>query len=58
MNFKRKRPKNRRSGCLMCKSYKVNGYGKNRKNAYQAETVRKLRNARADIKEALSGIDN
>lgn len=25
MNHKRKRPKNRRSGCLMCKPYKGNG---------------------------------
>jgi hypothetical protein len=24
-NFKRKRPKNRRSGCLMCKRHKANG---------------------------------
>jgi hypothetical protein len=28
MNHKRKRPKNRRAGCLMCKYWKVNGYGK------------------------------
>lgn len=26
MNHKRGRPKNRRSGCLMCKSHKMNGY--------------------------------
>jgi hypothetical protein len=25
MNHKRKRPKNTRSGCLMCKSHKMNG---------------------------------
>lgn len=31
MNHKRKRPKNRRAGCLMCKDWKVNGYGKLRK---------------------------
>jgi hypothetical protein len=24
-NFKRKRPKNRRAGCLFCKPWKVNG---------------------------------
>lgn len=23
--FKRKRPKNRRAGCLLCKPYKING---------------------------------
>lgn len=27
MNHKRKRPKNRRSGCLLCKPHKVNGEG-------------------------------
>jgi hypothetical protein len=25
MNHKRRRPKNRRSGCLMCKPHKMNG---------------------------------
>jgi len=25
MNFKRKRPKNRRAGCLLCKPHKANG---------------------------------
>jgi hypothetical protein len=25
VNHKRKRPKNRRNGCLMCKSHKCNG---------------------------------
>lgn len=27
-HHKRKRPKNRRAGCLMCKPWKVNGVGK------------------------------
>jgi len=27
MNHKRKRPKNRRAGCLMCKPHKGNGAG-------------------------------
>ena len=26
MNHKRKRPKNRRAGCLMCKPHKMNGF--------------------------------
>ena len=26
MNHKRRRPKNRRAGCLMCKPWKVNGF--------------------------------
>lgn len=28
MHHKRKRPKNRRAGCLMCKPHKANGIGK------------------------------
>ena len=28
MNHKRKRPKNRRAGCLMCKPHKMNGIAK------------------------------
>jgi hypothetical protein len=28
MHHKHKRPKNRRAGCLMCKPWKANGYGK------------------------------
>jgi hypothetical protein len=31
MNYKRGKPKNRRSGCLLCKPFKVNG-AKNRKS--------------------------
>jgi hypothetical protein len=27
-NHKRKRPKNRRAGCLLCKPWKANGFGK------------------------------
>ena len=33
MNHKRKRPKNRRAGCLMCKYYKMNGYSKLKSDA-------------------------
>jgi hypothetical protein len=29
MNHKRKRPKNRRAGCLLCKPNKMNGWPKN-----------------------------
>ena len=27
-HHKRRRPKNRRAGCLMCKPHKMNGYSK------------------------------
>lgn len=30
MNFKRKKPKNCRAGCLMCKANKINGQKKGR----------------------------
>jgi hypothetical protein len=34
-NHKRKRPKNRRAGCLLCKRWKVNGFATNRIDAEQ-----------------------
>jgi len=30
-NHKRRRPKNRRAGCLMCKPWKANGFGRRRR---------------------------
>ncbi len=32
-HHKRKRPKNRRAGCLLCKPWKVNGFAKDRVDA-------------------------
>jgi hypothetical protein len=32
-NHKRRRPKNRRAGCLLCKPHKQNGWGKGRFNS-------------------------
>ncbi len=29
-NHKRKRPKNRRAGCLLCKPWKINGFAKDK----------------------------
>lgn len=31
MNYKRKRPRNRRAGCKFCKPWKVNGFNKESK---------------------------
>jgi len=42
MNHKRKRPKNRRAGCLMCKHWKINGFGKN-KPAWEAQSSHRSR---------------
>jgi hypothetical protein len=38
MNHKRKRPKNRRAGCLMCKPHKANGA----KNSLKPSVRRRL----------------
>lgn len=46
-HFKRKRPKNRRSGCLFCKPWKSNG-AKDKEPAY---VKRKLLGFRADVRE-------
>lgn len=45
-NFKRKRPKNRRAGCLLCKPRKVNGAPP--ADAFRVSELRKLggRNSR------------
>lgn len=39
MNHKRRRPKNRRAGCLMCKPHKANGV----KGGKQAQTQQEQR---------------
>ena len=42
MNHKRKRPKNRRSGCLMCKPWKMNG-AKNKLSHREAALLEAMR---------------
>lgn len=39
MNHKRGRPKNRRSGCLMCKSHKINGNNERAKASREARRL-------------------
>jgi len=46
MNHKRKRPKNRRAGCLLCKPHKANG-AKGRE-AHQTLQERKARERQTD----------
>ena len=53
MNHKRKRPKNRRAGCLMCKPYKVNGTGK--KYRFNGGDLRRFLASQADFKEYFKG---
>ncbi len=40
-NHKRGRPKNRRAGCLLCKPWKMNGYGPSRLDAEQFSSHRR-----------------
>ena len=49
-NHKRKRPKNRRGGCLLCKPWKVNGYGKNQLDAASFNSTKQKYFAKQDIK--------
>lgn len=37
MHHKRRRPKNRRAGCLMCKPWKINGVSRNGSNYKPSE---------------------
>ena len=50
-NHKRKRPKNRRAGCLCCKPHKMNGWGKNRLDGHHFATRRKRLHAGQDMKD-------
>ena len=50
-NHKRKRPKNRRGGCLLCKPWKMNGYGKERVDAAPFSSVKRKYFAKQDLKE-------
>ena len=50
MHHKRRRPKNRRAGCLMCKPWKVNGAGKWNlcEGQFKPSEVRELQRGRDD----------
>ena len=50
MNHKRRRPKNRRAGCLLCKPHKMNGL-KNARHMLRRQELRHLERAKdADYK--------
>jgi hypothetical protein len=49
MNHKRKRPKNRRGGCLLCKPWKVNGFATERKDGERFSDHRRRYFADRDI---------
>ena len=50
MHHKRKRPRNRRAGCKLCKPWKVNGYRTERREGEKFSDHRRRRFARADIR--------
>ena len=53
MNFKRRRPKNCRSGCLMCKPNKANGAKKDDLGHRGFGKLRALAGANQDLREAV-----
>lgn len=52
-HHKRRRPRNRRAGCLMCKYWKVNGFRTERQEGEAFSAYRRRLFARSDIVEAL-----
>jgi hypothetical protein len=55
MNHKRKRPKNRRGGCLLCKYWKVNGFATERKDGERFSDHRRRHFADKAIEEIARG---
>ena len=55
MNHKRKRPKNARAGCLLCKPHKANG-AKNRQSPSVVRRVQRGRDDRAVLEESMESI--
>lgn len=55
MNHKRKRPKNSRAGCLMCKAHKANGCGSNKLGHYGFGKLRRVAASGSDLKEFFRG---
>ena len=54
-HHKRKRPKNRRAGCLLCKPWKVNGFAKSRAGAEQFADHRRRLFAERAVRSARQG---
>jgi len=52
MNHKKKKPKNQRAGCLMCKPWKINGMGKESKSNAKPADFRQIE----DAKEQIDGV--
>ena len=50
-HHKRKRPKNRRAGCLLCKPWKMNGFAKGRVDAESLSDHRRRFDAEGQLAE-------
>lgn len=57
MHHKRRRPKNRRAGCLMCKYWKVNGVPTDSEKGEKFSDHRRREMAKRSRKEYLDGRD-
>lgn len=57
MNHKRRRPKNRRGGCLFCKYWKINGIGKESKGFERYSDHRRRMAAKEDAKNVEEGVE-
>ncbi|MHC5056249.1 MAG: hypothetical protein ACYTKD_16235 [Planctomycetota bacterium] len=55
MHHKRRRPKNRRAGCLLCKPYKMNGVARSSNDFEKFADRRRRRFAREAVEEELAG---
>ena len=61
-HHKRKRSKNQRAGCLMCKPWKMNGFGQGRQEAESFSDHRRRRGADSKLQQlretAISDIES
>jgi len=57
-HHRRGRAKNRRAGCLLCKPWKANGYGKNRRDRERFSDHRRRDAASREIQQAYTGATN
>jgi hypothetical protein len=55
-HHKRKHPKNRRAGCLLCKPWKMNGFAKNRLDAESFSNHRRRNSADREAEQARSNV--
>lgn len=53
-NHKRKRPKNRRAGCLLCKPWKMNGFAKDKGDSESFSDHRRRYYADRELRRAES----